>query len=59
MNELLTASDDVFDARIAEMLARDDHPVYDTKTDTAHWKKLCLRLEIRASGLMDYLRSDN
>ncbi|MBN8820876.1 MAG: hypothetical protein J0I82_02545, partial [Spirosoma sp.] len=48
------ASDDVFDARIAEMLTRDDSPVYDTEPDTTHWKKLCLRLEIRASGLMNY-----
>lgn len=53
------ASDDVFDARIAEMLTRDDSPVYDTEPDTTHWKKLCLRLEIRASGLMNYSRSDN
>lgn len=47
------ATDDVFDARIAEMLTRDDFPVYDTKPDTAHWKKLRLRLEIRESGLTD------
>lgn len=59
MDALFTASDDVFDSRIAEMLTHDDHPVYDAKPDTAHWKKLRLRLDINTSGLKDCLRSDN
>ncbi|RYC66480.1 hypothetical protein EQG79_29325 [Spirosoma sordidisoli] len=59
MNELLRASDDVFDARIAQMLTRDDHPVKETKLVPAHWKKLRLRLEIRASGFIDHPRSNN
>ena len=53
------ATDDVFDARIAEMLTLDDYPINDTKPDMAHWKKLRLRLEINASGLKDHTRNDN
>lgn len=59
MDELLTATDDVFDARIAAMLTPVDHPVYDAKPDTASWKKLGLRLDINTSGLKDRPRSDN
>lgn len=59
MNALLTASDTVFDALIAEMLTRDDYPVNDAKPDMAHWKKLRLRLDINASGLKDHPRNDN
>ena len=59
MDRLFTASDDVFDTRIAEMLTRDDYPVDDPKPDTTHWKKVRLRLDIHASGLMDYPLSHN
>lgn len=54
MNQLATASDEVFDATIVAVLAFDEYPI-----DETIWKRLALRLDICGSGLTDYPISGN
>ncbi len=59
MDALLTASDAIFDALIADKLTCDDIRTDDAEAQSRQWKKLSLRLDIRELGLMDFSRSDN
>lgn len=54
MESLSTESDDVFDAMLASVLACDNYLF-----DRREWTTLSLRLDIRESGLVDQVPSDN